>query len=125
MSKITIDLIKLIKLAISQVGESVDPLLLQQWLDCNSDTAHPVTVDLTAVSAESEPEANGPVSPNLKVRISDVITFGDNSELRIQALILQGSAEGLSFDAYYGLLPAISNIQAKKANEADLKNPER
>ena len=110
MNKITIDLTKLVELAMSQVGGSVEPLLLQRWLDCNIGAAHPVTVDLVAVSVENEIEARPPASPYLKVRINDVITFGDNSELRIHALTLPGSAEGLAFDAYYELLPAISNI---------------
>ncbi len=111
MNKITIDLTKLVELAMSQVGGSVDPLLLQRWLDGNIGAAHPVTVDLAAVSVENETEASAaPASPYLQVRINDVITFGDNSELRIHALTLRGSAEGLAFDAYYGLLPAISNI---------------
>ena len=110
MSKITIDLTKLVELTMSQVRESVDPLLLQRWLDCNSGTAHPVTVDLAAVSVENETEATALASPYLKVRINDVITFSDNSELRIHALTLRGSAEGQAFDAYYGLLPATSNI---------------
>lgn len=110
MSKITIDLTKLVELAISQVGGSVDPRLLQRWLDCNIGAAHPVTVDLAAVSVENEIEASVPASPYLKVRINDVITIGDNSELRIHALTQQGSAEGLAFDAYYKLLPAISKI---------------
>jgi hypothetical protein len=110
MNKITIDLTKLVELAMSQVGGSIDPLLLQRWLDGNIGAAHPVTVDLAAVSVENETEASAPASPNLQVRINDVITFGDNSELRIHALTLPGSAEGLAFDAYYGLLPAISNI---------------
>lgn len=110
MSKITIDLAKLVELAMSQVDESVDPLLLQQWLDYNNGAAHPITVDLPAVLTENKTRASAPDSPNLKIRISDVITFSDNSELRIQALNPQGSAEGLAFDAYYQLLPAISNI---------------
>ena len=103
MSKITIDLTKLVELALSQAGGPVGSLLLQRWLDCNIDAAHPVTVDLDAVSVENETETGLPASPCLKVRISDVIAFGDNSELRIQALILQDSAEGMAFDAYYGL----------------------
>lgn len=110
MSKITIDLTKLVELAMLQVGGSIDPLLLQRWLDCNIGAAHPVTVDLAAVSVENETEANAPDSPYLKVRINDVITFGDDSELRIHALTPRGSAEGLAFDAYYDLLAAISNI---------------
>jgi hypothetical protein len=110
MSKITIDLTKLVELAMPQVRESVDPLLLQRWLDANSDAAHPVTVDLAAASVENETEVSAPAPPYLKIRINDVITFGDDSELRIQALTLRGSAEGLAFDAYYGLLPATSHI---------------
>ena len=110
MSNITIDLTKLVELAMSQVRESVDPLLLQRWLDGNSGAAHPVTVDLAAVSIEKETEATAPAPPYLKVRINDVITFGDDSELRIQALTLRGSAAGQVFEAYYGLLPATSHI---------------
>ncbi len=110
MSKITIDLIKLVELAMPQVRESVDPLLLQRWLDGNRGAAHPVTVDLAAVSVENETEASEPALSYLKVRINDVVTFRDNSELRIQALTLRGSAGGQVFEAYYGLLPATSNI---------------
>ncbi len=110
MSKMTIDLTKLVELAMSQVRESVDSLLLQRWLDGNNGAAHPVTVDLVAVSVEKETETTAPAPPYLKVRINDVITFGDDSELRIQALTLRGSAEGLAFEAYYGLLPATSHI---------------
>ena len=110
MNEITIDLTKLVELAMSQVGGSVDPLLLQRWLDCNIGAAHPVTVDLAAVSIENGTIANAPASSYLKVRIHDVIIFGDNSELRIHALTQRGSAEGLAFDAYYGLLPALGNM---------------
>jgi len=110
MNKITIDLTKLVELAMSQVKGSVDPLLLQRWLDSNTGAAYPVTVDLAAVSVESETVASAPALSPLKIRINDIITFGDNSELRIHALTLQGSSEGLAFDAYYKLLPAISNI---------------
>jgi hypothetical protein len=60
--------------------------------------------------SNKETEARVPASTFLKVRINDVITFGDDSELRIQALTLRGRAEGLAFEAYYGLLPATSNI---------------
>jgi hypothetical protein len=110
MNKITIDLTKLIELAMSQVRGSTEPLLLQQWLDCNSGDAHPVAVDLAAVSVENETVASTPALPCLKVRIIDTVTFDDSSELRIHALTLQGSAGSLVFDAYYKLLPAISNI---------------
>jgi hypothetical protein len=110
MNNITIDLTKVVELSMSQVRESVDPLLLQGWLDGNSGAAHPVTVDLAAVSVEKETEATAPAPPYLRVRINDVITFRDNSELRIQALTVQGSAAGQVFEAYYGLLPATSNI---------------
>ena len=111
MSKITIDLTKVVELAMSQVRESVDSLLLQAWLDGNSGAAaHPVTVDLAAVSVEKKTGATAPAPPYLMVRINDVITFGDDSELRIQALTLRGSVEGQVFEAYYGLLPATSHI---------------
>ena len=110
MSKLTIDLTKLVDLAISQVVESVDPYLLQRWLDYNNGAAHPVSIDLTVVSVANKLEASVPNSPDLKVRISDVITFGDNSELRMQALNSQGSVEGQAFDAYYELLSVISHI---------------
>ena len=110
MSKITIDLTKVVELAMSQVRESVDSLLLQRWLDGNSGATHPVTVDLTAVSVEKETGATAPAPPYLMVRINDVITFDDDSELRIQALTLRGSAEGQVYEAYYGLLPATSHI---------------
>jgi hypothetical protein len=46
MNKITID-----ELTMSQLGGSVDPL---RWLACNIDAAHPVTVDLAAVSIENK-----------------------------------------------------------------------
>ena len=111
MSTITIDLTKLVELAMPQVRESVDPLLLQRWLDANSDAAHPVTVDLAAASVENETEVSTPAAPPyLKIRINDVITFTDNSELRIQALTLRGTVEGQVFEAYYGLLPATTHI---------------
>jgi hypothetical protein len=110
MNKITIDLTKLIELAMSQVRGSTDALLLQRWLDCNSGDAHPVTVDLAAVSAENETVASTPALPCLNIRINDIVTFDDNSELRIHALTLRGSAGSLALDAYYKLLPAISNI---------------
>ena len=110
MSKMTIDLTKLVELAVPQIRESVDSRLLQRWLDGNSGAAQPVTIDLAAVSVEKETEAGAPAPPYLKVRINDVITFGDDSELRIQALTLRGKAEGLAFEAYYGLLPATSHI---------------
>ena len=49
MNKITID-----ELAMSQVGGSVDPLRWRRWLACTIDAAHPVTVDLAAVSVENK-----------------------------------------------------------------------
>ena len=110
MSKITIDLVKLIEQAAPQVFRSVDPLLLQQWLDRNTGVAQPVTVDLVAVSVEKEAEATAPTPPYLQLRVNDVITFGDDSELRIHALAPQGSGVDLATDAYHGLLAAISNI---------------
>ena len=110
MNKITIDLTKLIELAMPQVRGSTDLLLLQRWLNCNCGEAHPVTVDLVAVSVENETMATTPALPCLKIRINDIVTFDDSSELRIHALTLRGSARSLAFDAYYKLLPAISSI---------------
>ena len=110
MNKITIDLTKFVEMAMSQVGGSVDPLLLQRWLDCNIGAAHPVTIDLAAVSVENKTEPGVPAPPYLRLRVNDIITFGDDSELRIHALTPRGRGEGLAIDAYYGLLAAISNI---------------
>ena len=56
----------------------------------------------------NETETGMSASPNLKIRISDVITFDDNSELRIQALNLQGSAEGMSFDEYFNIVEGMA-----------------
>jgi hypothetical protein len=44
MSKITLDLVKLIEQAAPQVVESVDPLLLQQWLDRNAGAVQVVII---------------------------------------------------------------------------------
>lgn len=120
MSKITIDLVKLIEQATSQVSESAAPVLLQQWLDRNIGAEQFVTVDLAAVPVEDKAETP---PPNLQPRINDVITFSDDSELRIHVLAPPGSADDLATDAYYGLLAAISDIQGKE-NETDLKNLE-
>ena len=110
MSKITIDLVKLIEQAASQVSESATPVLLQQWLDRNIGVAQPVTIDLVAVSVEEEAEVTAPPPPYLQLRVNDVITFGDDSELRIHALAPPGNSTDLATEAYYGLLAAISNI---------------
>ena len=123
MSKITIDLVKLIEQAASQVSESAAPTLLQQWLDRNIGAEQFVTVDLAAVSVENETAANGPASPDLKVRISDVITFGDNFASRIHVLILRGCADDLAIDAHYEYCLQYRNIQAN-TNEPNLKNLE-
>jgi len=66
-----------------------------------------VTVDLAVMPIEDIAEM--PPS-NLQPRINDVITFSDNSELRIHVVALPGSIDDLATDAYYGLLTAISNI---------------
>jgi len=50
MSKVTIDLVKLIEQVVPQVFGSVDPLLLQQWLSRNTGAAQAVIVDLAAIS---------------------------------------------------------------------------
>jgi hypothetical protein len=110
MSKITIDLVKLIEQAAPQVFGSVDPQLLRQWLECNTGVVQPVRIDLAAVTIEDEVATNAPIPPSLRPRVNDVTTFGDNSELRIHVLAPQGSREDLASDAYYGLLAAISNI---------------
>ncbi|MBI1877030.1 MAG: hypothetical protein HYR94_02130 [Chloroflexi bacterium] len=110
MSRITIDLVKLIEQATPQVFGSIDPLLLRQWLDRNTGATQPVIVDLAAVSIKNEAETTLPTSPYLRARVNDVTTFGDESELRIHVLAPRGSDEDLATDAYYGLLVAISNI---------------
>ena len=107
MTKITIDLVKLIEQAVTQASEPVGSVLLQQWLDRNIDAEQLVTVDVALMPVEHEKEMP---SPNLQPRINDVITFGDNSELRIHVVALPGSIDDLATDAYYGLLAAISNI---------------
>jgi len=107
MTKITIDLVKLIEQAVTQASEPVDSILLQQWLDRNIDAEQLVTVDVALMPVEHKREMP---SPNLQPRINDVITFGDNSELRIYVVALPGSIDDLATDAYYGLLAAISNI---------------
>ena len=110
MSKITIDLVKLIEQAGPQVFGAVDSLLLQQWLDSNTGAAQPVIVDLAVVIIENEVATSASAPPSLRPRVNDVTTFGDNSELRIHVLAPQGSREDLATDAYFGLLAAISNI---------------
>ena len=110
MSKITIDLVKLIEQAAPQVFGAVDFLLLQQWLDSNTGAAQPVIVDLAVVIIENEVATSALLPPSLRPRVNDVTTFGDNSELRIHVLAPPGSQDDLATDAYYGLLTAISNI---------------
>jgi hypothetical protein len=110
MSKITIDLVKLIEQAAPQAFGSVAPLLLQQWLNRNTGAAQPITVDLSVVSVEDKPERTPTVPLVLQLRVNDVTTFSDDSELRIHVLAPRGNHEDLATDAYYGLLTAISNI---------------
>jgi hypothetical protein len=108
MSKITIDLVKLIEQAVPQVFGSINPLLLQQWLSHNSGTEQLITVDLAVVPVEEEAEK---APPYLQPRVNDVIIFDDDSELRIHVLALRGSGEDRASKAYFGLLAAIANIQ--------------
>jgi len=68
------------------------------------------TVDLITELVKDKAEVTSPSLPDLRLRINDVITFGDNSELRIHVVALPGSIDDLATDAYYGLLAAISNI---------------
>ena len=107
MSKITINLVKLIEQAVTQVSEPAGPVLLHQWLEGNIDAEQLVTVDLAIVPLEGKTEMP---PPNLQPRINDVTTFSDDSELRIHVVALPGSTDDLATDAYYGLLAAISNI---------------
>lgn len=123
MSKITIDLIKLIEQVVPQVIGAVDSRLLLQWLAHNSGTEQMVTVDLIMVPIKEKTQTTRPILPHLQVRINDVITFSDDSELRIHILAPRGSTDDLATDAYYGLLPAISNIQPN-TNQPNLKNLE-
>ena len=108
MSKIKEDLVKLMEQAASQVSESANLGLLQQWLDRNAGVEQFISVDLAAIPVEDKVEKTPP--PNLRPQINDVITFSDNSELRIIVMAPPGSADDLATDAYYGLLVAISNI---------------
>lgn len=110
MSRIKIDLVKLIEQAAPQIFESIDPLLLQQWLSHNTGATLPVTVDLVTLSVENEAETTAPAPPYLQPRINDVTTFSDDSELRIHVLAPSRSRADLATDAYYGLLVAISNV---------------
>jgi hypothetical protein len=110
MSKITIDLVKLIEQAAPQVFGSIDPVLLQQWLNRNSGVVQSVIVDLAAMSVENGAETPSLVPGYLQLRINDVTTFDDNSELRIHVLAPPRSGEDLATAAYCGLLGAISNI---------------
>ena len=107
MSVITFDLVKIIEQAMTQVSEPAGLVLLQKWLDQNIDAEHLITVDQAVISVEGTAEMP---PTNLQPRINDVITFGDDSELRIHAVALPGSTDDLATDAYYGLLMAISNI---------------
>ena len=91
-------------------AESTDTLLLQQWLECHTGLKQPITIELAAMPVGGEAETAVPASLDLQERISDVITFGDDSELRFCVLAPSRRGENLATDAYYGLLAAISNI---------------
>jgi hypothetical protein len=120
VSKITIDLVKLIEQAIPQVIGADDSRLLLQWLARKSNTEQMVTIDLVMVPIKDKTETS---PANLQSRINDVITFSDDSELRIHVLAPPGNTDDLATNAYYNLLPAISNIQTK-AKKPDLKDLE-
>lgn len=107
MTKTTIDLVKPIEQVVARVSEPAGPILLQQWLDRNMDTEQSVTVDLAVAAVEDKAET---LPPDLQPRINDVITFSDDSELKIRVVAVPGSTGDLATDAYYGLLAAISNI---------------
>lgn len=111
MTQITIDLVLLLKQAVPQLLGSADTLLLQQWLERQTGLKQPMmTIDLAALPAGDEAETGIPASLDLQERISDVITFGDDSEFRLCVLAPSGRGENLATDAYFGLLAAISNI---------------
>lgn len=110
MSKITIDLVKLIEQVMPQVMGSGDFLPLQQWLGGHTGSTQAVTIELATVLIENELETTVPVPRPLRRRINDVTTFSDESELRVHVLAPRGSHEDLATDAYYGLLVAISNL---------------
>ncbi len=123
MSNITIDLVKLIQQAAPQVIGAADSRLLLQWLARNSGTEQMVTIDMVMVPVKDKPQKASADLPELQARINDVITFNDDSELRIHVLAPRGSDEALASVAYYGLLTAISDIQGKE-NTTSAKNPE-
>jgi hypothetical protein len=108
MSRITINLAKLIEQSAPRVSEPASPILLRQWLDQNIGAEQLVTVDLALLPVEDED--NVAIPSSLASRVNDVITFSDGSELRIHVVALPGSTDDLATDAYYGLLAAISNI---------------
>ena len=120
MSKITVDLVKLIEQAVPQICGSVEHLLLQQWLGYNVGAEQPVTIDLATVLVEKEVET----PPYLQPQMSDIAIFSDASELRIYILAPGEDAESLATDAYHELLAAIANIQIERY-EADRLNISR
>ena len=114
MSKITVDLVKLIEQAVPQICGSVDPLLLQQWLGHNIGNEQPVTIDLATVSVKAKAETTTLSPPYLQPQMSDIAIFSDASELRIYILAPGEDAESLATDAYHELLAAIANIQIER-----------
>ena len=124
MSKITVDLVKLIEQAVPQICGSVDPLLLQQWLGHNIGNEQPVTIDLATMPVKAKAETTTLSPPYLQPQMSDIAIFGDASELRIYILAPGEGAESLATDAYHELLAAIANIRIERY-EADRLNISR
>jgi hypothetical protein len=124
MSKITVDLVKLIEQAVPQICGSVEPLLLQQWLGYNIGAEQPVTIDLVTMPVEDKAETTPLPPPHLQPQMSDIAIFSDDSELRIYILAPGEDAESLATDAYHELLAAIANLQIERY-EADRLNISR
>ena len=122
MRKVTVDLVKLIEQAVPQISRSRDALLLQQWLEHNTGTEQPVTIDLAPVLVEDEAET--PPLPYLQPQIRDITIFSDTSELRIQIMVPGKESESQATNAYYGLLAAIATAQIEKY-EADHRGNNR
>jgi hypothetical protein len=124
MSKITVDLVKLIEQAMPQICGSVEHLLLQQWLGYNIGAEQPVTIDLATVPVKDEAGTPSLPPPHLQSQMSDIAIFSDTSELRIYILAPGEDAESLATDAYHELLAAIANLQIERY-EADRLNISR
>ena len=124
MSKITVDLVKLIEQAVPQICGSIDRLLLQQWLGHNIGAEQPVTIDLATIPIEDEAETTTLPPPHLQPQVRDITVFSDGSELRIHILVPGESSGSQATNAYYGLLAAIADLQIERY-EADRLNISR